>query len=506
MCGGRLGSLLATSITLVACAQGQDPSSRAQASPPARAPSDQQALGFVDTPVTRSGPSNQAAPASARGEATDEEAVEDADEEDREDMSSEEADSAGRRASAAAPSQSTWSPPSSIGRGGATALPSASSGVSRWRAVKLLHDAFKGSGCAGGVPGGPGLERAKPAYWEDKDEQGEFFDATRRGAVVLTYHSWHGNGVTADHDVEIARYDTRSCTREDVTVSVSDGGLSARLYGDPSSRVVTQAVGRTLDPGAPEHAYARLVSTMRMVCEPADTLALGDPVPTGDDLALFELHELPFTEQPWHKGRPRAQGWAWYPVEGEEYEGEAVRTRVIAAPGAVKTLRRVGRHEVFGAALHGRNGGFALGVYDRVKRRHRWVMLTRVCLRGTSISWLAAGEELVVGYAVSHHPVYAEEGRDGLFVLDLRRGRAFRLTLEGNSLVWEACPPGELDRRGEDEEEDAEEDADERCEDWLIFEPTDALIGRFRHDDRTLRARSGALVSLARLREALDRR
>ncbi|MCB9754179.1 MAG: hypothetical protein H6713_29910 [Myxococcales bacterium] len=311
--------------------------------------------------------------------------------------------------------------------------------------------------------------------------------------------------MTAEHGVEITRYDARACTRQSISVEVGDGGLSARLFGDPGARVVQEAIGPRLDPDEPRHAYARLLATRGGVCEPdSGEDVLADEVPVSS--VRFALQALPFTAQRWHRGRPRAQQRVWYPVdELDDQEGEAIAARVIAAPGASRTLRRVGRHELFGAELHGRNGGFALGVFDRVGDRHRWVLVTRACLYGTTLRWLASGEGLVVGYAVSQHPIYAEDGRDGLFVVDLREGRAFRLLLEGSALVWEPCPGGAGTNAGADDDvEDGDEDG--ACDMSLRAAPTPALIGRFRHGAHALRTRSGARVTLEELRAALDQR
>ena len=154
----------------------------------------------------------------------------------------------------------------------------------------------------------------------------------------------------------------------------------------------------------------------------------------------------------------------------------------------------------FGANIPGRNGGLALALYDPRGDRHRWLLFTRDCLQGTSIYWLAAGSGLAIGYAASDHPVYAEEGRDGLFALDLTNARAYRLLLAGAALLWELpeaqdeqgrLTPGQPPPKPGDVGEPA-------------FEPSARQIGRLRKDPTTLRTRCGASVPLSAIRTAID--
>lgn len=49
----------------------------------------------------------------------------------------------------------------------------------------------------------------------------------------------------------------------------------------------------------------------------------------------------------------------------------------------------------------------------------------RGCVNGTTVHWFAQGEDLVLGFASSQHPVNAQ--CDGLLLLDLTEGRAYRV-------------------------------------------------------------------------------
>lgn len=341
------------------------------------------------------------------------------------------------------------------------------------RAVKMVRDAIARS-----CPDleGPPAEYLDPSTWDE--DPGHSYGVTRsKAGGLLEFDLSEGNGVHGNHNLGLTRYDLRRCDTESASVDYYDQNLTGALSAAETS---TLPVGERLDASDPQHAYAALLLSAGDECSlelPPDGVLDGWPPVPG--APTFELAALPFVEQPELKGRPRRQ----VRVRKASTPGDGDWTDVLVeAPLGPHRLHRVGAVDIYGADLPGRNAGFALAVHDRRANRHRWVALTRGCISGTVIHWLADGDDLVVGYAVSGHPIYAEEGRDGLFVLDLRHGRAHRLLLEGSPLVWEPKPGEELD----------------------VLDPPPELIGRMRKDRRTLRTRCGNEVPLADIRAAID--
>ncbi|MEZ4434621.1 MAG: hypothetical protein R3F65_19640 [bacterium] len=92
---------------------------------------------------------------------------------------------------------------------------------------------------------------------------------------------------------------------------------------------------------------------------------------------------------------------------------------------------RAGRYTLYtGPALGGRNDAVALAVYDRPRRRHRWLMVTRGCVNGTYLHIVAHDDRYVLAYTESRHGRYAEN--DAPLLLDLHAGVARR--------IWTRCP------------------------------------------------------------------
>ena len=336
----------------------------------------------------------------------------------------------------------------------------------------------------------PGL--APPEF--DSADGTEAEGATWLGAqrvgpdALLLYEIVSGNGVTAEHGVTVTRHDLVACTETSLSVEYYDSSLAGRVYGAPPSSLLTQVIGPAYDSGDPTHAYATLLPKTGD-CVPEDPPDLADDAPPAG-APDFELLPLPFPEQPWFPGRPRAQARVWRTVqEVDDQADEPLHASVIEPPTGLRRLRVVEDREIFGADQPGRNGGLALALYDPRADRHRWLLHTRGCLQGTSVYWLAAGSGLAIGYAASGHPIYGEEGRDGLFALDLVNARAYRLLLAGTAMVW--ALPGDRDDDG-------------LPIDGLLFDPTPRQIGRIRQSDVTLRTRCGAPVPLSAIRAALD--
>ncbi len=347
----------------------------------------------------------------------------------------------------------------------------------------------------------PGLAPPEFDSVDGTDDEG----ATWLGArpvgktALLLYRIVSGHGVTAEYSVDVTHYDLAACTTTSLNIEYYDSGLTGRLFGAPPSSLLTQVIGPEYDPGDPSHAYASLLTTTGD-CTPDESPDLADDAPRGGAPDL-EVLPLPFSEQPWFRGRPRPQARVWKQVQQvDDQTKEPIYARVIEPPAPPRRLRVIENLEIFGADLPGRNAGLALALYDPRGDRHRWLLVTRDCLQGTSIYWLAAGSGLAIGYAASGHPAYSEEGRDGLFALDLTNARGYRLLLSGASLLWEL--PAAQDEHGRltpgqppPQPGDVGEPA---------FEPNARQIGRLREDATTLRTRCGASVPLSTIRAAID--
>lgn len=319
------------------------------------------------------------------------------------------------------------------------------------------------------------------------DEGGFWIGAQPVGRdALLVYAIDSGTGVTAEYGVHVTRFDLVACTETSLAIEYYDSSLTGRMYDIPPSPMLTQFVGPMYDASDPAHAYATLLATPG-ACTPEDPPDLADAPRAGaPDLDLLPL---PFPDQPWFSGRPRPQARVWKEQVVGPTTDRPIRARVIEPPTSLRRLRVIDGLELFGADLPGRNGGLALALYDPRTDRHRWLLATRGCLQGTAIYWLAAGSGLVIGYAASDHPIYWEEGRDGLFALDLNNARAYRLLLAGAAMAWSL--PGDRDDDGLPIE-------------GLVFDPTPRQIGRIRQDPSTLRTRCGAPVPLSAIRAAID--
>lgn len=336
---------------------------------------------------------------------------------------------------------------------------------------------------------------------DDSDDQGAtWLGAQAIGSTALTLHEIvSGNGVTAEYGVTVTHHDLVACTTNTLEIGYYDAALAGYVLDSPPTSLLTQFIGPEYDPGDPAHAYATLLRTTG-ACVPDEAPDLADDAPRGGAPDL-ELLPLPFGDQPWFPGRPRPQARVWRRVqEVDEQTGDRIGAVVVEPPVRLRSLRAIDDLEIFGADMPGRNGGLALALYDRRGDRHRWLLYSRGCLQGTSIYWLAAGSGLVIGYAVSGHPVYEEEGRGGLFALDLTHARVYRVLLSGASLLWELPEAqGQDGRLTPGQPPPTPGDVGEP-----VFDPGARQIGRLRHDPGALRTRCGALVPVSAIRAAID--
>lgn len=300
-------------------------------------------------------------------------------------------------------------------------------------------------------------------------------------------------GVYAEHTMDATLHDLRACTSTALNLSYSDSALIGRVFERPEE-LLALVVGPRLDPANAAHGYATLLTGERDTCgeSMADALVRGP---------AFALLPLPFPAQAWHPGAPPVQTRVWLPHDAKDHQtGDRVGALAVEAPDPPRLLTKVGDLQIHGAGLRGRNGGLALALYDPAGDRHRWLLATRGCLMGTQIHWLASGSGLIVGYALSQHPIYQEEEHDGLFVIDASNARAYRLLLDGSALTWPAPEPA-AEANAADDAEVAAEDAEP---DTREFDPTPRQVGQLRVDEATLRSRCGSRVTLADLRAVLD--
>ncbi len=99
---------------------------------------------------------------------------------------------------------------------------------------------------------------------------------------------------------------------------------------------------------------------------------------------------------------------------------------VPGLPAPTKTFT-VGTIEVREAEMPGRNSGRAIALYDRATNRHRWVLLTRGCIQGSTVRWLGAIGARAIGVTSSRHGRYAQG--DAIVVLDTAAGMAWAVKL-----------------------------------------------------------------------------
>jgi hypothetical protein len=96
---------------------------------------------------------------------------------------------------------------------------------------------------------------------------------------------------------------------------------------------------------------------------------------------------------------------------------------IVPALDAPTKTFELGSVEVREVALPGRNDGRAIALYDRAAHRSRWVLLTRGCVQGSTVTWLGAIGTRIVGVTASRHGRYARG--DAVVVIDTVAGTAW---------------------------------------------------------------------------------
>lgn len=199
-----------------------------------------------------------------------------------------------------------------------------------------------------------------------------------------------------------------------------DGALLRELAAEPAR------------PDAPEHALGR--AWLQHACEggPESTLAFDRPI------------EGPIAPaQPWHPGRPRQPVDAFWSTEAlarlpasawtterGEYEPPAppmLGGIVVPGAGAPRRTFRAAGVELFESEVPGRNTARAIAIRDPRRNRHRWVVITRGCVQGSTVSWLGAAGKRIVGVTRSGHSRYA--AGDAILLIDVPTGTAWAMRI-----------------------------------------------------------------------------
>ncbi|MGE0549436.1 MAG: hypothetical protein AB7O24_13420 [Kofleriaceae bacterium] len=105
---------------------------------------------------------------------------------------------------------------------------------------------------------------------------------------------------------------------------------------------------------------------------------------------------------------------------------ELVGVRVPALTSRPTRTFAAATIDVFEAEIPGRNAGRAIAIYDRANKRHRWVVVTRGCVQGTTVRWLGAIGTKLIGMTESRHARY--QRGDAILVIDVLTGTAWAIS------------------------------------------------------------------------------
>lgn len=83
--------------------------------------------------------------------------------------------------------------------------------------------------------------------------------------------------------------------------------------------------------------------------------------------------------------------------------------------------------QLFESEIPGRNAGRAIAIRERATNRHRWVVVTRGCVQGTTVRWVGAVGNRIIGVTQSRHGVYA--AGDAILIIDVPSGTAWAMRL-----------------------------------------------------------------------------
>ncbi len=275
----------------------------------------------------------------------------------------------------------------------------------------------------------------------DPDNQGTTVDVRR------TKSGFHIEGGSYSGSIEggfidlVVDFEPRGCRALWVQTDAWNGMLSTRVRtgwvnrGAPTDAEVRTRIGEPAQIDDPRHAFAR--SWLQHKCR-------GGP---NSDLSWEHDIEGPIAPaQPWHDDLPQSSPFSYWSLAALDAIGARATLKWFAesddedpplddgtdwAGERVPDLKRplptfaTPRFQLFEANIPGRNGGRAIALVDRAAKRHRWVVVTRGCVQGTTVKWLGAVGDRIVG--VTHSRAYAQG--DAILVIDAPTGTAWAVRL-----------------------------------------------------------------------------
>ena len=279
-------------------------------------------------------------------------------------------------------------------------------------------------------------------------------DVTRIGTHVRI--AWHdgGSGSEAVYFGATIELDVKTCAALWERDTTYDGAFALQVR-----------IGWANRHAPTDHELAALVATPAHADQPAFAMGrawLEHDCDGGPDSTLAwapgKLLAGPIAPaQPWFQGEPAKSPPSFWSVDAQH--AIAARTSLllrgddellprgaqdklagVVVPGldAPSVTFTLGAIEIRQAVLPGRNGGQAIALYDRAANRHRWVLLTRGCVQGSTVAWLGAIGPRAIGVTASQHGRYARG--DAIVVIDTHAGTASAIALPA------AVAAGDVDR------------------------------------------------------------
>ena len=268
-------------------------------------------------------------------------------------------------------------------------------------------------------------------------------DVTRTGTHVRIAWHWGGSGSEAVYGATTIELDTKSCAALWDRDTTYDGAFALQVRigwtkrGAPTEREIAALVAAPAHAGQPAFAMARAWLDHRCDGGPESTLTWAPGKLLAGPIA---------PAQPWFRGEPAKSPPSFWSEAAQH--SIAARTSLvlpdddellprgpqdqlagIVVPGldAPTETFTVGTVEIREAALPGRNDGRAIALYDRAANRHRWVLLTRGCVQGSTVEWLGTIGARAIGVTASRHGRYARG--DAIVVIDTATGTASAVAL-----------------------------------------------------------------------------
>ena len=275
----------------------------------------------------------------------------------------------------------------------------------------------------------------------DADDHTAGLDVRRTATGFTVGASGGGVGVEGGSGGETIALETRGCRALWVEHSTYDGALAMRVRigwanrDAPTDSELRKLVAEPARRDDPAHAFARAWLTHRCRGGPDSTLEWAKSI------------EGPIAPaQPWHPGppqRPPATLWTAAALEAIG-AGELLRVAAgdedlqsrggpeipgITVPACSRPMRTFAGAgvELFESEIPGRNGGRAIALRDPAANRHRWVVVTRGCVQGTTAEWLGSVGPRIVGLTRSRHGRYAQG--DAILIIDVPTGTAWAVRL-----------------------------------------------------------------------------